>query len=150
MSGGVSGQRGEIIRELGIFELGDFVCCANIFLRSIITRLNKFVNFWLCSVNDYSKIETRERIVAGNWKGHVRNGPARNTVQFPSTKYREYHEKREYPRFDKVRSNSDVVFPSERELSIEPSTNSLQNDFLNSESDVWRKENIEFFPKVIV
>ena len=91
----------------------------------------------------------RERIVAGNWKGHVRNGPARNTVQFPSTKYREYHEKREYPRFDTVRSNNDIVFPSERESSIEPSTNSLQNDFSKSEPDVWQKENMAFFPKVI-
>lgn len=91
----------------------------------------------------------RERIVAGNWKGHVRNGPARNTVQFPPTKYREYHEEREYPRFDTVRNNNDIVFRSEGESSIEPSTNSLQNDFLKSKPDVWQKENMAFFPKVI-
>ncbi|KOX73765.1 hypothetical protein WN51_13843 [Melipona quadrifasciata] len=101
-------------------------------------------------VNGCSKIEVRERIVAGNWKGHVRNGPARNTVQFPPTKHREYHEKREYPRFDPVRSNSDIVFPSKRESSIEPSTSSLQNDFLKPEPDVWQKENAAFFPVKVI
>ncbi|XP_050479715.1 uncharacterized protein LOC126868398 [Bombus huntii] len=97
-------------------------------------------------VNDYSKIEVRERIVAGSSTEPIRNEPVLNTVQFPSIEYQKYYANGEYPRFDTIRNYNAITFPDQRELSIEP-TNSLQDDVPKSEPYVWQRDNVAFFPK---
>lgn len=114
---------------------------------SIIGRSDKLSNFLFRLVNDYSKIEVRERIVAGSSTEPIRNEPVLNTVQFPSIEYQKYYANGEYPRFDTIRNYNAITFPDQRELSIEP-TNSLQDDVAKSEPYVWQRDNVAFFPKV--
>lgn len=135
-SNGGPGQPGKKIKDSKVGNL-----------LSIIGWSDKLSNFLFRLVNDYSKIEVRERIVAGSSTKQIRNEPVRNTVQFPSIKYQEYYANREYPRFDTIRNYNAITFPDQRELSIEQ-TNSLQDDVPKSEPYVWQRDNVAFFPKV--
>ncbi|XP_026671392.1 uncharacterized protein LOC108627428 [Ceratina calcarata] len=93
-------------------------------------------------VGDNSKIEVRERIVAGN-SDYIRGRPIYK-IQFPIRNYQEYLDKEEFPAYDKTRNDNEISFPDQ---SNESTTNSLQNDLPQSESTWQPDRNIYFFPQ---
>ncbi|CAL7936561.1 unnamed protein product [Xylocopa violacea] len=101
-------------------------------------------------VGSQSKIEVRERIVAGTSNEHIRDEPTRKEIQFPiANQYQQYLKEREYPMYDSnLKSANEIIFPGQSDSNREPAINSLKTGTLKSESNTWQKDNIAFFPKV--
>lgn len=122
---------------------------------SLEMRFNLFFHIY-CTVEDYSKMDVKGRIVGGNSRKYIPIQSAsepviRNTVQLPAMSYQEYLKKKGIPGYDNM--SSEVIFPNEREApspSVEEPSNSVENDGAKSEWKVWRKDKIAFFPEVIL
>ncbi|XP_076760921.1 uncharacterized protein LOC143429275 [Xylocopa sonorina] len=100
-------------------------------------------------VGGQSKIEVRERIVAGASNEYIRGEPPRKEIQFPVVnQYQQYFKQREYPMRDgNLKSGNEIIFPGRSESDRKPAMNSLKADALKSESNSWRKDNVAFFPQ---
>lgn len=122
---------------------------------SLEMRFNLFFHIYR-TVEDYSKMDVKGRIVGGNSRKYIPIQSAsepviRNTVQLPAMSYQEYLKKKGIPGYDNM--SSEVIFPNEREApspSVEEPSNSVENDGAKSEWKVWRKDKIAFFPEVIL
>lgn len=121
---------------------------------SLEMRFNLFFHIY-CTVEDYSKMDVKGRIVGGNSRKYIPIQSAsepviRNTVQLPVMSYQEYLKKKGIPGYDNM--SSEVIFPNERDPSpsVEEPSNSVENDGAKSEWKVWRKDKIAFFPEVIL
>ncbi|CAK9826169.1 hypothetical protein ANTRET_LOCUS4058 [Anthophora retusa] len=99
-------------------------------------------------VGDHPKIAIRERIISGNFREYPQNEPVRSQIYFPIVKHQEYSKKQEFPKYDKLRTVNEIIFPNQKEFNIEPTTNDLQDEGSKWESIVLQNDNVAFFPQV--
>lgn len=117
---------------------------------SLEMRFNLFFHIYR-TVEDYSKMDVKGRIVGGNSRKYIPIQSAEPVIRNTAMSYQEYLKKKGIPGYDNM--SSEVIFPNEREApspSVEEPSNSVENDGAKSEWKVWRKDKIAFFPEVIL